>query len=394
MDKKQAGIDDTPDAKQRRRGHGAGSITKLTYGHDQVRYQVRITVEGKRRTFYAATEREANALRKQKVREREQGKLQATPSQSVRAYLDAWLVRARESIRPRTYENYVLNVERVAPYIGSIQLEALKPAHIQDLYAKLQARGLSKRSVEQAHAVLHKALHDAVRLQEMLYNPTDAAIVPRPDHHEMKTLTREQVQILLDATSQDRLHGLWATLALLGLRVGEAVGLKWSDVELTAGRLTVRRTLQCQKGVGLVFAEPKSQRSRRTIPLRGPVLEALREHRRRQLAERLQLGPRWTDEDLVFCSTTGGRLDPGNVYESLQRRLKRASLPKVRVHDLRHTAATLLLEAGVGLKEVSDMLGHSTITLTANTYCHVTPAMREDAAEKMAALFTTPRYGS
>jgi integrase len=144
----------------------------------------------------------------------------------------------------------------------------------------------------------------------------------------------------------------------------------------------------------LVFGEPKSARSRRTVLLRGPVLEAVREHRKKQLAERLRLGWRWSDEDLVFCTTTGGRLDPGNVYESFHRQLKRAGLPKRRVHDLRHSAAIVALQVGVGLKEVSDMLGHSTISLTANTYCHVTPAMRDEAAERIAALFSSPKYGS
>ncbi|MPZ51025.1 MAG: tyrosine-type recombinase/integrase [Dehalococcoidia bacterium] len=218
-------------------------------------------------------------------------------------------------------------------------------------------------------------------------NPSETVSVPRPERHEMKTLNEAEVQNLFGATSEDRFHALWVLLTTTGLRLGEACGLQWKDIDLERGSLTVRRALQRQKGVGFVFVEPKTRLSQRKVHLPPGTLAVLSAHRKRQLEERLKAGAFWQEQDLVFCRPAGSPLEATNLLPEFHRALAKAALPKIRIHDLRHTAATLLLKMGEHPKVVQEMLGHSTITLTLDTYSHVVPSMQEEAARKMQTLF-------
>lgn len=366
-----------------RRGKGEGSIYRRADG----RWVGCISLgNGKRKYLYGKTRKEVAEKLKGALRDQQQGLLTTGPRRTVAAYLAQWLETAKPSVRPRTYESYDLNVRRVLPYLGKLPLASLTPADVQRCYTALLDGGLSRRSVEQCHAVLHRALKQALRWGLIPRNVTEAVSVPRPKRKEMQTLTREQVQALFQATAGDRLHALWVLFCTTGLRLGEATGLRWDDVDLATGRLTVTRALQRQKGVGLVFVEPKSARSRRTIHLAPLARQTLQEHRKRQIQERLQAGPLWQDHRLVFCTPTGGPLDPAWVNEALHRALATAGLPRIRVHDLRHTAASLLLAAGTNPKLVQELLGHSTIVLTLDTYSHVTPALHQEVAERMERL--------
>lgn len=272
-------------------------------------------------------------------------------------------------------------------HIGKLRLSGLTPAHVQAMYTALLDSGLSRRSVELVHAILHRALRQAVQWGLVGRNVTEAVSVPRPVRHEMKTLTAEQVQDLFSTTAGDRLHALYVLLATTGLRLGEALGLKWEDIDFNTGRLTIQRALQRQHGVGFVLVEPKTERSRRTVHLAGGTVIALRGRRKRQLEERLVAGPLWEDMALAFTTPTGGPIEAWRVNELFHKALERAGLPRIRVHDLRHTAATLLLAQGTHPKVVQELLGHSTITLTLDTYSHVIPALHEEVAEKMNELF-------
>src|SRR5262249_21620461 len=210
---------------------------------------------------------------------------------------------------------------------------------------------------------------------------------------EMLTLSSAQVRTLLDVTSEDRWHALWVVLVTTGLRLGEVTGLRWSDLNLQNGRVIVRRNLQRQRGKGLVLKEPKSDESVRSVHLAPPAVSALRDHRQWWLKQRLSVGDAWQDLDLVFPSLTGGPVDPARVNQAFHMALHKASLPCVRPHDLRHTAATLLLEAGVHPKVVQEMLGHSRIRLTLDTYSHVTPRMHQEAASAMQEVLFAPPTG-
>ncbi|TAK36118.1 MAG: site-specific integrase [Chloroflexota bacterium] len=369
-----------------RRGHGEGSIWK----RDDGRWTGAVTLAGrKRKYFYGKTRKEVQEQLKVALRDQQRGLLVAGPSQTLAQYLNGWLEdSARQTIRPSTYECYALGIRRLAPHIGSLRLSALSPAHVQTCYSALLDSGLSRRSVELTHAVLHRALRQAMKWGLIGRNPTDAVSVPRPIRKEMRTLTAEQVQKLFEFTAEHRLHALWVLMATTGLRLGEATALRWEDIDLKTNRLIVQRALQKQKGKGLVFVEPKTERSRRTIHIAAGTVVVLRQHRARQVEERLKAGALWEDKDLAFCTETGAPLTQDMARSPFQTALRRAGLPSIRLHDLRHTAATLLLAQGVHPKVVQEMLGHSTITLTLDTYSHVIPALHAEAAAHMDRLFT------
>ncbi len=342
----------------------------------------------KRRWFYGRTRREALDKMNAALRQQEQGLDLARPDQRLDAYLQAWLEEAaRPSVRPRTLESYALNVRRITKYLGRIKLSDLKPTDVQSLYAKLLKDGLSRRTVEQCHTVVHNALGQALKWGLIPRNPADAVTVPRPENHEMQVLSSVELQTLFDHSRDDRWHALWVLMGTTGLRVGEATGLKWDDLDLDNGRVTIQRALQRQKGAGLVMVEPKTRLSRRAVVLGKIAVAALREHRVRQVEQRLVAGLAWRDAGLVFTTITGDPVDPSRVNEFWHRALRGAGLRQVRVHDLRHSAATMMLERGVHPKVVQEMLGHSTITLTLGTYSHVAPTMHAEAAREMDAVF-------
>jgi integrase len=369
----------------RRRGNGEGTLYRRSDG----RWGVTVTLEdGGRKTFYGRNRREVQDRLKELERQREQGLLIASADQLTGDFLSRWLEDSvRNSVRPKTFDSYELNVRRLQPLIGSVRLGGLSPAHVQSAYGALLRRGLSARSVHHAHAVLHKALKQAVLWNMIPRNPTDAASRPRPVETEMKTLTEEEVRCLFEKSADDDFHGLWVLLATTGVRLGEALGLRWEDIDLTGSRITIRRALQRQRGNGLVFVEPKTARSRRTIHLAEGAVSAIARHKRLQAKWRLHAGPSWQENGLVFATQIGRPLDGGQVNHRFHHALAVAGLRDIRVHDLRHTSATLLLTRGVHPKVVQEMLGHSTITLTLDTYSHVAPAMHAQAAGEMDRLF-------
>jgi len=369
-----------------KRGAGEGTI----YQRPDGRWTAQLRLDyGVRKTLYGRTRAEVQTKLRQLRRDREDGVAVGVPSITVAAYLARWLDEAaRLKVRPSTLESYTLNARRLAPLIGRIKLSQLTPQVIQGAYARLLAQGLAPRSVRQAHVVLHGALGQAMRWGMVGRNAADGVIVPRPEPREMETLTIDELQRLFEVTKDEPLRSLWILLSTTGLREGEALGLRWDDVDLARGTLVVRRAVQRQGTAGWVVIDPKTPRSRRTIHLSRLAVEALRARKTHQRELRLAAGRRWQDTwgDLVFSSLTGRPLQPSWVSVAFRRDLEKAGIRRVRVHDLRHTAATLLLTRGVHPKVVQDMLGHSTVTLTLDTYSHVTPALHKEAADHMDAL--------
>lgn len=372
-----------------RRGHNEGTI----YKRPNCSFQAQITLpNGKRKTYTAKTKREVQKLLYGARVELTQGRLAHGPRQTVKKYLDNWLELKRESVRQRTTDAYALNIQRLARHIGHLHLDALKPSDIQDCYRQLSDEGLAPRTILQVHRVLHEALKHAVKLELIGRNPTEVVIPPRPAPVQYTTLSADQVKTLLETTREDHLHALWVLLVTTGLRFGEASGLTWDDLELDTGKVTVRRQLQRADGRKAAFCEPKTAQSRRTLPLSQVACSALREHRIRQLETRLAAGGAWEVygeyEALVFRHPNGAPLDRARTRDALKAALKRAALPAIRVHDLRHTAATLLFtEAQMHPKKVQALLGHSTYALTMNTYTHVIPSALDDVADSMERLF-------
>ena len=376
--------------KRRRRHYGDGSIYQRKDGRWVACLRVQDPSGRVKKVYrYRKTADDARLAMREMMRHAEDGYELTQGDPTLAKYLARWLESSvKPSCRHKTYTGYVSIVEhRVVPRLGKIKLSKVTPALIQGLYADLAGGGLSPRSIINTHAVLRRALNQAVKWGMLPRNPCNAVDVPRAERPELQTLSREQVDLFLDHTGDDRFHALYVLAVTTGMRLGELLGLHWQDLDLDHARLRVRRSLQHHKGRGYVFVEPKTKRSRRTVMLSQRAVGALREHRRKQIEERLAFEGEWENPDLVFSNSWGGPLDGGWMTTRYKGILEDAGLPVIRFHDLRHTAATLLLEEGTHPKVVSDMLGHATISLTLDTYSHVIPTLHQEAANVMDRLF-------
>jgi len=324
------------------------------------------------------------------LRERDLGTLVATSGLTLSPYLDQWLETTRSRVRERTCRDYAAQLNRyVRPALGSRRLEHLRPLEIQNLYAAMQARGLSARTVRYVHAVLSAALRQAVKWRLLAQSPAGFVDLPRMRRAEVRILSGEEVTQFLAAAANDRFGLVFVVALATGMRPSEYLALSWADVDLEQGRVVVQRALAWH-GKTWAFTEPKTARSRRTIPLPATAARLLRDHRRHQAAARLAAGPRYTNLDLVFATELGTPVDLRNLAQRhFKAVLKAAGLPPtIRLYDLRHSSATLLLAAGEHPKVVSERLGHATITLTLDTYSHVLPTMQQAAAVRLEqALF-------
>lgn len=305
---------------------------------------------------------------------------------TISEYMTRWLEdSAKGDLAPRTYHNYRLQIRKhISPTIGRLKLSKLTAAHVQSLYAAKLREGLKPASVRYIHAVLHRGLEQAVRFSLIPFNPAARVDPPKVRQEEITPLDSEQARVFLEAAKDDKFDALYVLSLTVGLRMGEALGLKWSDINLDANTLRVNRQLhRIRDGGGLVFSEPKNA-SRRTIDLPQRAVEALRNHRKRQAEEQLRAGAVWANNDLVFPTTIGSPLDAQNVVNRhFKPLLKRSGLPNIRWHDLRHTAATLLLSRGTHPKLVQHLLGHASITMTLDRYSHWIPSMGRATASAM-----------
>ncbi len=312
-------------------------------------------------------------------------------------YLERWLRDYGQArLAPKTLESYTDILRAfVIPALGHVPLQALQPAHLQSLYARLlesgrrdgRPGGLSPRTVHYIHRVIHRALEVAVKLQLVPRNVADAVEPPRARRPEATALDAEGARRLLEAADGHRLYPIIHLALHTGLRAGELLALRWEDVDLDRGILQVRRTLQRLRGQGLHVKEPKTERGRRTVALPASAVEVLRRHRRQQAEERLAAGPDYQDYGLVFCWQDGRPLDPyGWLTHAFRRLADRAGFPGLRFHDLRHTHATLLLLGGIHPRVAQERLGHSDIRTTLELYSHVVPGLQEAAAAKIDEL--------
>jgi integrase len=307
---------------------------------------------------------------------------------TVRQWLEHWLdnVAARK-VRPSTLTRYRgIVLHQIIPELGHHRLDKLQPEHVDAFYVRLiEHDKLAPATVLQVHRVLSRALKVAVQRGRAGRNAASLVDPPSVARREIQPLTADEARRLLSVAADERNGARWTVALALGLRQGEALGLTWSDVDLDAEVpiLTVRRALQRQAGKGLVLVQPKSRAGGRAVVLPAPLVEALRAHRRVQLQERLLAGELWQETDLVFAQPNGRPLDPRGDNRAWHRLLASADVRRARLHDARHTAASLLLLQRVPARVVMEMLGHSQVSLTLNTYSHVAPELARDAAERM-----------
>jgi integrase len=313
-----------------------------------------------------------------------------TEQQTVEQFLLWWLDAIKPTVDYSTYTFYEVYVRcHIIPALGRFQLAKLTPQQVQGLYSAKIQDGYASTSAKHLHATLHVALDRACQLGLVVRNICDLVEVPKVADFEYTTLSQQEAQHFLQVVEGDRLHALYVLALTTGMRQGEILGLNWKDVDFDHGVVRIRRTLRAIRGK-FQFADPKTASARRQITLSQIALDVLKQHRVRQNKERLALGSAWdTSLDLVFPNQLGRPISSTNlVKRSFHPFLKKAGLPDIRFHDLRHTCATLLLRANVNVKIVSEMLGHSDIGVTLRIYSHVIPDMTAQVAYAMDGIFT------
>lgn len=369
----------------KRRGRGEGSLTKRPDG----RWMARLIVDGRRRAVYGKTREEAERALRRLQQTRDDALPVPDGRETVESFLTGWLASETTRLGATTYRRYEQLVRmHVVPELGKVRLGKLTPHEVQRLYDSRLASGLSPTTVHHVHAVLHKALNQAMRWGKIGRNVSDLVDAPKIQRLEIHPLSADDARRFLECAKDDRFDALYVLAITTGMRQGEMLALRWKDVSLERGTVQVRGTLHWTKGGGFSISDPKTKASRRLVQLTAPAVEGLRRQRITQNGERLLSGKGWEDNGFVFTNARGRPLDAINVVRrSFKPLLKRAGVPDIRFHDLRHTAATLLLEQGVHVKYVSEMLGHSTIAVTLDLYSHVTPSMHGEAARAMERVF-------
>jgi len=343
-------------------------------------------VSGKRRQkrITARTKKEIEAKVAEIIQKSQAGFIDAGKL-TVREFFARWLETTAPTLRPVTQRRYHDLVRlHIVGGIGNLLLSKLTVADVQRLYGDRLQR-LSPTTVRYIHAVLHHALDDAVKWGLLARNVIDAVEPPKKARNEMHVWNVEQVARVLRAAADDPLEALWRLAIYTGMRRGELLALKWSDLELENAALSIQRSLSRGQTSRLEEGEPKSQSGRRRITLSPSVVESLKRHRIRQLEHRLAAGDVYEDRGYVFANDTGGYLHTNSLYRRFRDLVARAGVPSIRFHDLRHTSATLLLAEGVHGKIVQERLGHANIAMTLDLYSHVTADMQRQAADLLEA---------
>jgi integrase len=386
-------VSPTVAAPAKRRAHkradGEGSISQHASGMWRGRLMVGYKADGKPdiREVYGKTQAECRRKLRVLQQQVETGVLtgHGKDRETLAAYLIAWLDGRKNNLRIKTWDRYrQLITGHISPALGKTKLAALRPDDLKRFYNQKIETGLSPRTVRQMHAILHVALDQALKWGYVARNVVDAVDAPKFERFEWTRLDLDGVRLLLNAANDVPLSSLWATAAYSGCRQGELLGLRWQDVNLDAGTLSVVQTLVKIEDGKPILGEPKTKNSRRTIKMSRVAVDILRAHRQRQLEQRLLLGPDYTDYGLVFTDAIGRPLPARNAVRAFKAALRHVGLPEtIRFHDLRHAHATLMFAQNVHPKAVSARLGHSTIAITMDLYTHDLPSLDADAADRL-----------
>lgn len=390
----------------KKRGNGEGCIRKRKDGKWEARFtngRDPATGKLKTRSIYGKTRQEVNEKLTQALNDINQGTYVETNKVTLGSWLDTWLAQyAKPHIRPATWESYEMLIRvHIKPILGSVDLKKLQPSHLQKLYNDKRSNGradgqggLSSRSVELIHTVIHSALNQAVQEGILVRNVAGSTRLPRREPKEVRVLSLDEQAVFIKVLYEDDL-GLAYLLDLgTGLRRGELLGLKWRDINLDEGIIRVTQSLSrvvTEDGstrTGLKFQPLKTAKSQRSVPIPEYMIEKLNIHKAKQDELKRLLGSEYKDNDLVFCTDFGTPLEPGNFTRKFYKLIDKAGLDHINLHALRHTYATRLLELDENPKIIQELLGHSQISMTMNTYVHVLPERKQSAATKINKLFT------
>lgn len=371
--------------KPKGRAHGEGSVFERKTGDRTKPFVAQVSLgDGRKKVVgYYATRQEAMVAKNKALQEIEQLKRMKTSRQTLGEYLEYWFEHVhRLSVRLSTYVQHRSILDsHILPALGHIPIQKLTARDVQQFVSRLQDHLVAGR-VKSIYTLLHKALRHAVNEDILASNVCDRVILPREETSERPVLNPSQAQKLVQAAKGSQFETLLIVALTTGLRHGELRALKWQDIDFDREELSVRHSASHICGYGTVESEPKSRRSRRVIALPAFALDALKNHRVNQLEQRLKAGSRWKERNLVFPSSTGNYFVKNTLYRNFYALLDQAALPHIRLHDLRHSAATILLAMGVNIKVVQEILGHSNVSLTLKVYGHVLPGMQEEAMKK------------
>jgi integrase len=379
---------------KKKRGNGEGSIYEHKKNGKKVGYRGAYTVYTatgpKRRYVTGKTRDNVRSKLTKAMSDRDGGLVFDAGNLTVGEYLDRWLENSvKDTVRPSTYEvhRYMIH-PYIVPALGRLKLKDLNPVHVRGFYREKLDSGLSSATVRKIHSILRKALKQAVLDGLTHRNVCEAVKPPKVEHKEIRPLDRRQTKALLEVAIGNRLEALYVLAVHTGMREGELLGLKWEDVDLERGVLRLRHAL-VREGGKVVLGDLKTPKSRRSVRLTYAAAEALRSHLERQLAEMERMGSLYQSGGLVFGTESGTLINPSNLRNrSFKPLLKRAGLPHICFHDLRHTCATLLLSQGTHPKLVQELLGHVTIAMTLDTYSHFLPSMGDQTVRAMEAALS------
>jgi integrase len=367
----------------KRRGNHEGTIYQRSNG----RWVGQVSIDGNRISKSYHSQKECRAWIRQMRDQIEDGLNWNSAKITVNQYLSQWLKDIEGTIKPKTFDQYSSVVSNhLNPQLGKIKLRELQPYQIQQIYTNLKERGHSQRNVQLTHSVLHRALVMAERQGLIGRNPAKSIVPPKVDQKEMKVLNDNEVRQLLIGAKDNRYEVLYYLAITTGLRQGELLGLMWGDIDWASNTLFVQRQLRYRRGEGSRFAPPKTKAGKRIVQLGPETIRLLAEHRKNQDVERLRSD--WQEFDLVFPSMVGTPTSRRNLHKFFKRLLKKSDLPDIRFHDLRHSAATLMLQNNIPLIVVSRRLGHSKPSITLDIYGHYLPGMQDEVAKLMDEIVT------
>jgi len=369
----------------RKRANDEGTVNKLPSGH----WRAQITLNGRRLSHTFSTQRDCQEWIRKIRGQIDDGLTFAITKITLVDFLKGWLIDTRAALQQSTWiKNEQICRSYINPYLGQVKIRELRPEHIQVVYRSLLDQKVGTYTVIKVHTVLHSALQQATRTGMINRNPASYVKPPREPANEMAILNESQVSQLLVAANGHRWEALYHLAIVTGMRQMEILGLKWTDLDWLHQTLKVERQLVRSTRNGVEFSSPKTRYGKRSIALGGKTIEVLRAHYNRQQVERLAAGSNWVENGLIFSNSSGGPIDHSNLVRNFKQLLRDAGLPASRFHDLRHTAASLMLNANIPVIVVSRRLGHARASITLDVYGHLIPSMQSEAAELIDQMVT------
>ena len=360
------------------RGKNEGSIHRRKNGT----WRAQVSLDGRRLSYAADTRWECQEWLKKTIGQIDDGMTFASTRITLGEFLAGWLSSSKASKRRTTWAHYEqVTRNYVTPRLGQVRVRDLRPDQIQGLYDHLLEQGVGTYTVLKIHTLLHSALAHAVKTGVIGRNPAGLTMPPKEPSKEMKILDESQVSQMLVEARGNRLEALYHLAVVTGMRQMEMLGLKWSDLDWINQTLKVDRQLVRPAGEGIKFTQPKTRFGKRSLVLGSKTTEVMRGHYERQHEEQQVAGDKWQEHGLIFANHLGGPIHPRNLLRDFKSLLRDAGLPAIRFHDLRHTAASLMLNHGIPVIVVSRRLGHAKPSITLDVYGHLIPSMQAEAAQ-------------